>query len=84
MTSDPRSTGHGPDDMGDDEQETEVAEYEYYLEDPPDDLIISEDDDNDAGEAADSASRPPGSTREGTEPDDESAERSAMHETREE
>ncbi len=82
MTSDPRSIGHGPDDMGDDEQETEVAGYEHYLEDPPDDLIISEDDDNDAEEAADWAARHPSSARKDAEPDDEPAERSAMHETR--
>ncbi len=84
MSSDPRTIGHGPDDMGDDEQETEVAGYEHYLEDPPDDLIISEDDDNDAEEAADWAARHPSSTREDPEPDDEPAERSAMHETRDE
>ena len=47
MDSDER-IGHGPDDMGDDEQEFEVSEYEQYIEDPPDDLVISEDDDSDA------------------------------------
>ena len=35
MTSDDR-TGSGPDDMGDDEQEFEIAEYDQYVEDPPD------------------------------------------------
>jgi hypothetical protein len=30
--SDARRTGHGPDDMGDDEQESEVSEYEQYIE----------------------------------------------------
>ena len=28
-------TDHGPDDMGDDEQEAELAAYEQYIEDPP-------------------------------------------------
>ena len=36
MTSDDRTAGPGPDDMGDDEQEFEIAEYEQYIEDPPD------------------------------------------------
>ena len=50
-----RRSGHGPDDMGDDEQESEVAGYEQYIEDPPDDLVITEDDsdtDEDAEETA--------------------------------
>jgi hypothetical protein len=80
MSSDPRRAGYGPDDMGDDEQETEVAEYKYYLEDPPDDLIISEDDDNDAEEAANWAVRHPRAA--GGEAADNPAEESAMHETR--
>ena len=45
--------------MGDDEQETEVAEYEQYIEDPPDDLVIAEDDDDDAEQAMDWADRHP-------------------------
>jgi hypothetical protein len=49
-----RRSGHGPDDMGDDEQESEVAGYEHYLEDPPDDLVITEDDDT--GEDAEETS----------------------------
>jgi hypothetical protein len=83
MSSDARR-GYGPDDMGDDEQETEVAEYEQYIEDPPDDLVISEDDDNDAGEAADWAARHPRAAARDDEPaqDDEPAEDSALHETR--
>ena len=58
MDSDAR-IGHGPDDMGDDEQEFEVSEYEQYIEDPPDDLVISEDDDSDAEESEDWAARHP-------------------------
>jgi hypothetical protein len=73
--------GHGPDDMGDDEQEFEVSEYEQYIEDPPDDLVISEDDDNDAESAEDyAASHPKDATRPEV-PDDVSAEESAVHET---
>jgi hypothetical protein len=93
MSSDPKSTGYGPDDMGDDEQEAEVAGYEYYLEDPPDDLIITEDDDDDAEAAADWAARHPHAAahdedEESVELDDEPteqnepAEQAAMHEIR--
>jgi hypothetical protein len=82
MSSDPRSTGHGPDNLGDEEQDTEVSEYEYYLEDPPDDLIIAEDGDDDAEEAADWAARHPRAATAPDVPDDVSAEESAMHETR--
>ena len=37
MTSDRRD-----EDMGDDPQESEIAEYELYEQDPPNDLIIGE------------------------------------------
>jgi hypothetical protein len=78
-------TDHGPDDMGDDEQETELAEYEEYIEDPPDDLVIAEDDDDDAEAATDWADLHPRQLRaeeeEEEEPDDESAEDSAIHVT---
>ena len=95
MSSDPRRTGHGPDDMGDDEQESEVAGYEYYLDDPPDDLVITEDDDNDAEEATDWAARHPRAAERDEDPDsvelddaptgvNEPAEQAAMHEVREE
>jgi hypothetical protein len=43
--------------MGDDEQESEVAGYEQYLEDPPDDLVITEDDDSDTDDAAGETAR---------------------------
>ena len=82
MSSDVWRMGHGPDDMGDDEQETDVAGYEHYIEDPPEDLVISEDDDDDAEEAEDWAARHPRAAGEREEPDDEPAERSALHETR--
>jgi hypothetical protein len=92
MSSDAR-LGYGPDDMGDDEQETEVAEYEQYIEDPPDDLLITEDDDNDAEEATDWAARHPRAVEHDEEPraaelddepteEDEPAENAALHETR--
>ncbi len=77
-----RRTGHGPDDMGDDAQETEVAEYAQYMEDPPSDLVIVEDDDNDAMRATDWAARHPRATSDVTGSDDKPAEESAVHETR--
>jgi hypothetical protein len=58
MTSEDR--GYGPDNMGDDEQETEVTEWERYIEDPPEgELEVREDNDNDAGEDYDWAERHP-------------------------
>ena len=74
--------GHGPDDMGDDEQEFEVSEYEQYIEDPPDDLVISEDDDSDAEDAEDWAARHPSDATKPEVRDDEAAEDAAIHETR--
>ena len=82
MTGDPSWAGPGSDDMGDDEQESEVQAYQRYLDDPPDDLIISEDADNDAEEAVDWAARHPRAAGSAGEPDDESAEESAIRETR--
>jgi hypothetical protein len=83
MTSDDR--GYGPDDMGDDEQETEVAEWEKYIEDPPEgELEITEDDD--AREAYDWAERHPREAgHDGdadADEDDEPAEQSAIRERR--
>jgi len=76
-----KRTGYGPDDMGDDAQETELAGYSQYIKDPPDDLVIAEDDDNDAEQATDWAARHPRASSEAG-PDDKSAEESAIHETR--
>ena len=59
MNSDERKTGHGPDDMGDDEQEFELAEYKQYIEDPPRDLVIREDNDDDGEDAQDWADTHP-------------------------
>ena len=83
MTDDDRS--YGPDDMGDDEQEFEVEEYERYIEDPPDgELDIAEDDDNDAGGAQAWADRHPAAVgHDGVLTDDDTdrpAEESAVHE----
>ncbi|HXC85416.1 MAG TPA: hypothetical protein VNV62_26555 [Trebonia sp.] len=78
-----RRDGYGPDDMGDDAQETEVSEYEQYIEDPPEDLVIAEDDDNDAEQATDWAARHPRSATSAPVPDDKSAEESALREFRE-
>lgn len=72
--------GHGPDDLGDDEQETEVAEYEQYIEDPPEDYVIEEDDDNDAAAAEDWSATHPGQAAAEPVPDDVAAEDSAIHE----
>ncbi len=82
MTSDDRTAGHGPDDMGDDEQEFELAEYKQYIEDPPDSgLAIDEDDDDDGEKAVDWAETHPREVvRENAEPDDRPAESSAIHE----
>jgi hypothetical protein len=74
--------GFGPDDMGDDEQETTVEEYERYIEDPPDDLEIAEDNDNDAENAYDYAARHPEAAGHDGNPvndrRDETAEESAV------
>jgi len=91
MTSDDR--GFGPDDMGDDEQQSEVSQYERYIEDPPErELDVAEDDDSDANEAYDWAARHPEAVGHdgrledhGDDEDDlavEPAERAAVHERR--
>jgi hypothetical protein len=55
-----RQMGYGPDDLGDDEQEAEVSEYDQYVEDPPDQgVLIAEDDDDDAEAAQDWAAAHP-------------------------
>jgi hypothetical protein len=77
-----RRDGYGPDDMGDDSQETEVAEYEQYIEDPPQDLVIAEDDDNDAEQATDWAARHPRSTADNSVTSDKPAEELAVREFR--
>ena len=85
MTSDDRTAGPGPDDMGDDEQEFEIAEYEQYIEDPPQDLVIAEDNDDDAEAATDWAALHPRQARAeeeaAEEPDDKGAEDAAIHVT---
>ena len=65
--------------MGDDEQETEVAEWKQYIEDPPENFAITEDNDDDAGQAQDWADRHPRQVAEDAE-DDTPAEQSAIHE----
>jgi hypothetical protein len=78
-----RDRGHGPDNLGDDEQETEVGEYEQYVADPRDKGIeIAEDNDNDAEAALDWAARHPKAAIKEPEPSDVSAEQAAMHEIR--
>ena len=83
MNNDERTAGHGPDDMGDDEQEFELAEYKQYIEDPPDTLVIREDNDDDGEAAQDWSDTHP--RRVIADDDDESdsdepAEQAAMHE----
>jgi len=79
MNSDDR-TGPGPDDMGDDEQESEVSEWEQYIEDPPEgELPVAEDNDDDAEQAVDWAERHPRQVA-APEEDDTPAEESAIHE----
>jgi hypothetical protein len=78
-----RQVGYGPDDMGDDAQETEVGEYQQYIEDPPEDLVIAEDDDDDANQATDWAARHPRSATSDQVRGDKPAEESALRETRE-
>ena len=80
MNGDPRWTGYGPDDMGDDEQESDVAAYAQYIEDPPDDLVIEEDNDDDAEQALDWAARHPSAAADAERPDDKPAEESAVRE----
>jgi len=68
--------GRGPDDMGDDDQETEVGEYEQYIEGPPRDLVIREQEGHVVGISEWVAEE----TRRGEpEPAGESPENAAMH-----
>jgi len=82
MSIDGGTAGHGPDDMGDDEQETVVGEWEQYIEDPPDgELAIDEDNDDDGEQATDWAARHPRQVVADNEPaDNEPAEHAAIHE----
>jgi hypothetical protein len=71
------------DDMGDDEQASEITEYATYISDPPEDLVITETDETGsigisewAREEASSRRRPP-------EDDERPAEESAMRITEE-
>jgi hypothetical protein len=80
MNSEPGTAGYGPDDMGDDEQESEVSEWEQYIEDPPEgELPVAEDNDDDAEQAVDWAERHPRQVAQ-PEEDDTPAEESAIHE----
>jgi hypothetical protein len=83
MNSDERTAGHGPDDMGDDEQEFELAEYKQYIEDPPEDLVIREDNDDDGEAAQDWSDTHPRQVVKDDDDDsdaDEPAEQAAIHE----
>ncbi|MEV0647919.1 hypothetical protein AB0I28_21895 [Phytomonospora sp. NPDC050363] len=73
-----------PDDMGDDEQETETALYERNIEDPPSELIIDTDDDGVVGieEWLPMETRPGDARKEAEETDDRSAEEAAEHVSR--
>jgi hypothetical protein len=71
-------TNRNIDDMGDDEQASEIREYETYITDPPEDLVIAETDEEGsigisewAREEMSLRDRPP-------EDDERSAEEAAM------
>jgi hypothetical protein len=67
------------DDMGDDEQASEISEYESYISDPPDDLVIAESDEQGSIGISEWA-REEASPRERPAEDDERpAEESAMN-----
>ena len=77
-TIDPR----GPDDdMGDDEQETDTALYERYIEDPPKDLEIKDEDDGEVGieEWLPMETRPGDARKQAEQADDRPAEEAAEH-----
>lgn len=76
-------TPREPENLGDDEQATQIAEYEYYIEDPPEDLLIAEDNDDDAMYWEDWAAKHPKAAIT-PEPRNEAAEEAAMHEVPEE
>lgn len=67
--------------MGDDEQETDTALYERYIEDPPSDLEIKADDDGVVGieEWLPQETRPGDARKEAEEADDRPAEEAAEH-----
>ncbi|MEO5875003.1 MAG: hypothetical protein ABIS86_22890 [Streptosporangiaceae bacterium] len=68
----------GPDDMGDDEQETETGEYERYIGNPPNDLVIEEQEGHEVGISEWTAEE----TRRGEPEEDEpgqSPENAALH-----
>jgi hypothetical protein len=66
------------DDMGDDEQASEIREYETYIADPPEDLVITEADEEGSIGISEWA-REEASPRERLREDDERpAEESAM------
>jgi len=76
MTSDSRDM-----DMGDDPQETELAEYQQYEEDPPRDRVIEEEPDGGSlgiSEWTAEESSVRSRARERREDDDRPAEQAAM------
>ncbi|MFI6518280.1 hypothetical protein ACIBF1_22175 [Spirillospora sp. NPDC050679] len=79
----PRDEGRAlQDDMGDDEQEFEIAETERYVEDPPDDLVIEEPDEGplEISEYEREEARPGDRTPSEQAEDYVSAESDAVHE----
>jgi hypothetical protein len=65
------------DDMGDDEQEDEIREYERYIEDPPRDLRI-ENREDETGEGINDELRQEWTRRDRDADDDRPAEVAAM------
>lgn len=68
-----------PDDMGDDDQETEMELIEQYVDDPPEDMEISSSDEGEVGiNAYVKMERKPGETDDSLDLD-EDGEADSMH-----
>ncbi|MCW2884475.1 MAG: hypothetical protein QOE54_5765 [Streptosporangiaceae bacterium] len=65
-------------DMGDDEQASEISQYETYIADPPDDLVITETDEQGSIGISEWAREEASSRERPAEDDERPAEESAM------
>ena len=71
-----------PDDMGDDEQETDERLYERYIDDPPEDLVIESERGGETGiEDYVAMERRPAETERDDDPDPDDPETGGMHVT---
>jgi hypothetical protein len=66
------------DDMGDDEQASEISEYEMYIGDPPEDLVITDDDEKGSIGISEWAREEAPARRRRVDDDERPAEESAM------